>query len=153
MTAERGTAFALLRRKAGNAAVEFALIAPILAAMLVAMTDLGVALYEKMEIRNAAAAGAQYAIAKGWNSTAIQNAVTNATGMSGVSASPVPVQSCGCASGTTITAAACGSVCAGGATAGTYVTVNAQVQYATLFSYSGLPNPMTLSAQSTVRIQ
>jgi Flp pilus assembly protein TadG len=153
MTADLGAALALLRRRSGNAAIEFALIAPILAAMLVAMTDLGVALYENMEIRNAADAGVQYAIAKGWNSTAIQNAVTGATGMSGVSASPVPVQSCGCASGTTIASAACGSVCASGATAGTYVTVNAQAQYATLFSYPGLPNPMTLSAQSTVRIQ
>jgi Flp pilus assembly protein TadG len=153
MTAGLGTALAPLRRKSGNAAIEFALIVPILAAMLVAMTDLGVAIYEKMQIRAAADAGVQYAVAKGWNSTAIQNAVTSATSMSGVSASPVPVQSCGCASGTTIAPAACGSVCASGAAAGTYVTVNAQVQYATLFDYPGLPNPMTLSAQSTVRIQ
>ena len=102
MTAGLGTALAPLRRKSGNAAIEFALIAPILAAMLVAMTDLGVAIYEKMQIRAAADAGVQYAVAKGWNSTAIQNAVTSATSMSGVSASPVPVQSCGCASGTTM---------------------------------------------------
>jgi Flp pilus assembly protein TadG len=81
MTAGLGTALAPLRRKSGNAAIEFALIAPILAAMLVAMTDLGVAIYEKMQIRAAADAGVQYAVAKGWNSTAIQNAVTSATSM------------------------------------------------------------------------
>jgi len=56
----------VLRRCAGNAAVEFALIAPVLAATLVAMTDLGIGLYSKMQVENAAQAGAQYAIAKGW---------------------------------------------------------------------------------------
>ena len=145
--------FALLRRRGGNTAIEFAMIAPVLAGMLVGMTDLGVGIYENMEVRNAAQAGAQYAVAKGWDSTAIQNAVTGSSSMSGISASPAPAQSCGCASGTTIAAAACGSACPGGATAGTYVTVNAQAQYTPLFAYPGLPSPMTLSAQSTVRIQ
>jgi Flp pilus assembly protein TadG len=148
-----GAALAALRHKSGNAAIEFALIAPVLASVLVAMTDLGIALYESMEVNNAAQAGAQYAITKGWNSTAIQNAVTSASSLSGISASPAPAQSCGCASGTSVTAATCGATCAGGATAGTYVTVSAQAQYATLFSYPGLANPMTLSAQSTVRIE
>src|SRR5216683_6158696 len=100
-----GTALALLRRKSGNAAIEFALIAPILAAMLVAMTDLGVAIYEKMEICTAADAGVQYAVAKGWNSAAIQNAVTSATSLAGLSASPAPTKTCGCVSGATIAAA------------------------------------------------
>lgn len=148
-----GMILAALRRKSGNAAIEFVLIAPLLASALVAMTDLGIGLYERMEIRNAAQAGAQYAIAKGWNSGAIENAVASASTLSGISATPAPTQSCGCASGTTIAAASCGSLCPGGATAGTYVTVNAQAQYATLFSYPGLSNPMTLSAQSMVRIQ
>ena len=82
--------FALLRRRGGNTAIEFAMIAPILAGMLVGMTDLGVGIYENMEVRNAAQAGAQYAIAKGWDSTAIQNAVTGSSSMSGISASPAP---------------------------------------------------------------
>lgn len=144
---------AALRRKSGNAAIEFALIAPVLALMLVGMTDLGIGLYERMEIRNAAQAGAQYAVVKGWNASAIQNAVTSASTLSGVSATPAPTESCGCASGTTIASASCGSLCPNGAKAGTYVTVNAQAQYATIFSYPGLANPLTLNAQSTVRIQ
>jgi hypothetical protein len=36
---------------------------------------------------------------------------------------------------------------------GTYVTVSSQAQYSMLMSYPGLSNPLTLSAQSTVRIQ
>jgi Flp pilus assembly protein TadG len=142
-----------LRRCTGNAAVEFALIAPVLAATLVAMTDLGIGLYSKMQVENAAQAGAQYAIAKGWNSAAIQNAVTSASALASVGAVPAPVQSCGCVNGTAITAAACGSLCPGGVKVGTYVTVSAQASYSTLFSYPGLSSPMTLTGQSTVRIQ
>jgi Flp pilus assembly protein TadG len=148
-----GIVLAALRRNSGNAAIEFVLIAPLLISALVAVTDLGIALYERMEIRNAAQAGAQYAIAKGWDSGAIENAVAGASTLSGISATPAPTQSCGCVSGTAIVAAACGSLCPGGVAAGTYVTVNAQAQYATLFSYPGLANPLTLSAQSMVRIQ
>src|SRR5258708_38861884 len=114
----------VLRRRGGNTAIEFALIAPVLAGMLVGMTDLGVGIYENMQVRNAAQAGAQYAIAKGWDSTAIQNAVTGSGSMSGISASPAPAKSCGCACGTTIAAAACGTACAGGATGCTYITCN-----------------------------
>src|SRR5262249_44080924 len=133
--------------------IEFALMAPIFAAALVGMVDLGMALYQRMEVGNAAQAGAQYALNKGYDSAGITNAVTSATGLSGVTASPAPTKSCGCASGTAVTAVACGSVCATGALAGTYVTVNAQVSYSTLFSYPGLDSPMTLTGQSVIRIQ
>src|SRR5947209_5111210 len=61
------------------AAVEFAVIAPLLAGILVPVTDLGMCLYQKMQVQNSAQAGAQYASAHGWNSTSIQNAVTGAT--------------------------------------------------------------------------
>jgi Flp pilus assembly protein TadG len=144
---------ASLRSRAGNAAVEFALIAPILSSALVGMADLGIGLYERMEVENAAQAGAQYAIAKGWNASAVATAVTSASSLAAISAAPAPTQSCGCASGATLAAAACGSTCPGGALAGTYVTVNAQAQYATIFDYPGFTSPMTLTAQAVVRIQ
>jgi Flp pilus assembly protein TadG len=141
------------RGKAGNAAVEFALIAPILASALVAMVDLGVGFYERMEVENAAQAGAQYAISKGWNPSAVVTAVTSASSLASISAVPGPTQSCGCPNGTTLVAAACGSTCPGGALAGTYVTVNAQAQYATILNYPGLTSPVTLTAQAVVRTQ
>ena len=137
----------------GQTAVEFALVAPMLAAALVAMIDLGIGFYEKMEVENAAQAGAEYAIARGWNATSVANAVTASGTLAAISATPAPTQSCGCASGTTVAAASCGSTCPSGAAAGTYVTVNAQAQYKTILSYPGLASPMTLSAQSIVRLQ
>jgi hypothetical protein len=114
---------------------------------------LGWVFYQKMQVENAAQAGVQYAMAHGWNSTAIQNAVTAATSLSSLTASPAPSQSCGCPAGEAVTAAACGSTCAGGQSVGTYVTVSAQVVYRTLVPYPAIGSSLTLSAQSTARIQ
>jgi Flp pilus assembly protein TadG len=141
------------RSCSGTTAIEFALIAPILMTMLIGLTDFGIAFYEKMQVQAAAQAGAEYAARHGFGTSAVKGAVTAATGLAAISASPDPSQSCGCASGTTITAAACGSTCTGGATAGTYVTVNAQAKYATIFNYPGLASPLTLTAQTVMRIQ
>ncbi len=144
---------ALAASRSGIAAVEFALTAPVLAAMMIVVADFGMAAYQQMEVRNAAQAGAEYAVIKGWNSAAISGAVTGATGLTGLAANPAPVQSCGCPTGTAITAATCNSTCAAGGTAGTYVTVSAQSSYSTLIAYPGVTSPMTLSATSVVRIK
>lgn len=132
--------------------MEFGLIAPMLAAILLPVIDIGIGFYQRMQVQDAAQAGAQYAMTHGWNSTAIQNAVTSATTLS-IGASPAPVRSCGCPGTASVVSAACGSACTDGHPAGTYVTVSAQALYTTLVPYPGLGNSVTLSAQSTARIQ
>jgi Flp pilus assembly protein TadG len=143
---------ALLRAPEGNAAMEFGLVAPMLGALLVPLIDLGIGFYQRMQVQDAAQAGAQYAMTHGWNSTAIQNAVTSATTLS-ISASPAPVRSCGCPGTASVVSAACGSTCTDGHPTGTYVTVSAQALYTTLVPYPALGSSVTLSAQSTARIQ
>lgn len=146
------------RNREGASAIELALTLPVIAAMIVPLTDLGMGAYTKMQVVNAAQAGAEYALAKGasnYNATNISSAVTSATGLSGVSASPAPAEACGCITGTTITnegAPPCSTVCASG-TDGLFVTVGAQATYTTLFPYPGISSPLTLSATSVVRIQ
>ena len=135
-----------------NAAVEFSLAAPVLAIIFVPLIDIGMAVYQQMQVQDAAQAGAQYAMAHGWNSSAIQNAVTSATALS-VTASPAPSKSCGCPDGSSVSAAACGSTCPDGQTAGTYVTVGAQATYVPLLPYPTMGSSVTLSAQATARIQ
>lgn len=137
----------------GTSAVEFCIIAPMLAAVLVPLIDLGLAFYQQMQVDDAAQAGAQYAMAHGWNTSAIQSAVTGATGLAGVSASPAPSRSCGCPSGTAVTAADCGSTCDDGQSARTYVTVSARATYTTLIPYPTIGSSVVLTAQSTVRVQ
>src|SRR5947209_8673258 len=73
----------------GSAAVEFSVVAPVLAVVLVPLIDIGMAVYQQMQVQDAAQAGAQYAMAHGWNSASIQNAVTGATALS-VTAAPAP---------------------------------------------------------------
>ena len=146
---------ALRRATAGIAAVEFAIAAPLFF-MLVPLADLGIGLTEKMQVAAAAEAGAQYALSNGFDPTKIAQAVTSATILGGVIAAPVPILSCGCpnASGTGLTTVLCGTACAStGQAAGSYITVSASFVYRPLLSYANLGSSVTLSAQSTVRIQ
>jgi len=112
----------------GAAAIEFAVIGGVFSAMMVVSGDLGLAYYANMQVQTAAQIGAQYAVvngAKAFDATAISNAVVNATSTTGITATPAPVQFCGCPSGTTLTAATCGTVCADGTGTGTYARVSA----------------------------
>jgi Flp pilus assembly protein TadG len=141
------------RAEEGIAAIEFAILGAVLCFLVVAVGDVGLGFYSDMQVQNSAQAGAQYAAVHGFNSTAISSAVTNATSVTGISASPAPQQFCGCANGTTVAAATCSSTCANGMTAGTYVSVSAARTYSTLISYPGFPASYNQTATSTVRIQ
>ena len=144
---------AFCRAKSGVAALEFGIISPVLIAVLLPLIDVGLGLYQEMEVENAAQAGAQYAMVHGWNSANIQSAITNATTLASVSAAPAPAKTCGCPGGTSVTAATCNSNCTDGQQARTYVTASAQAVYTPLVSYVGIGTSVTISRQSTVRIQ
>ena len=142
----------LWRAQDGVGAIEFAVVAGILCILLLGIVDFGIGFWEKMEVGTAARAGAEYAAKNPYDSTKIQAAVTNATSLSSVLASPAPAQTCGCPDATTgITAATCGAACPNGDLAGTFVTVNAQASYRTIFGWPGISNPMTLASSVTVR--
>ena len=137
----------------GAALVEFSLFAPILLPMIVCTMDFGLGIYRNMQVQHAAQAGAQYAIAHGYDSSSISSAVTNATDFAGISASPAPNQFCGCPTDTGVTVVTCPATCDGGVVAGIYVTVSAQATYNTIVPYPLVGSSFALSAQSTVRIQ
>ncbi len=143
-----------LRDQRGAAAVEFGLMLPVVAAMAVPIIDVSLGVYTQQQVRDAAEAGARYVALHGFTTTtAIQNAVTQATGLSSLSATPAPTQSCGCPTSTGIAAATCGATCPNGQVAGYYATVNAQYVYTPPFAYSVLGKSVTLTAQSVVRYQ
>ncbi len=150
------------RRREGTAAVEFALAAPLLVAILLPMIDLGIAAYQDMEVHDAAQAGAQYALLNAnatvpmpsSYSTAIQNAATNATTLSTISATPAPSTACGCSSGPAVVLSTdCTTPCANTLAPGYYVTVQTQATYTPLLPFSVFGNSTTLSASTTVRVQ
>ena len=126
--------------RAGTTAVEFALAAPLLLGLLMPVADLGLAYSLQIQVQQAAQAGAQYASLHPWNSnsiTAITSAVTSATRLSALAASPSPYQTCGCPDGSKIAADTCNSLCANGESAGYYIIVNAQLPYLPNFAVYG----------------
>ena len=146
----------LIRGRRGTSAVEFALAAPVLVGLLVPVADLGIAYARQIQVQQAAQAGAQYATFHAWNSgspSAIAKAVTAASTLAGITASPAPSEFCGCPNGSSVASATCNSTCPNGQTAGYYAVVNAQLTYTPQLPYSVLGNPVTLRAQSTVRVR
>jgi Flp pilus assembly protein TadG len=138
----------------GAAAIEFAIVGAVLCLLVVATGDIGMGFYSYMEVQNSAQAGAEYAAVHGYNSGAISTAVTNATSVTGITASPAPMQFCGCASGAAVNSVTCGTVCLNNnMPAGTYVTASASRTYSTLISYPMFPASYQQTATSTVRIQ
>jgi Flp pilus assembly protein TadG len=143
----------LLRDRHGIAAIEFALLGPILAMSMVVAADAGFGFYSYMQVQTSAQVGAQYAIGHTFDATAISNAVTAATPATGISASPTPSTFCGCPSSSTVATATCGSTCTDGSVAGTYARVTATRTYTTIIPYPMLPASYTQTSVSTVRIQ
>lgn len=139
--------------RCGIAAIEFAIMVPTLVMMTICTVDLGMGIYSNMQVQNAAQAGAQYAMVHGFDANSISSAVSNATGQSGISASPPPVQYCGCATAAGVTTIACGSPCPAGAVYGNYVQVSTQGTYKTILPYPMIANSFTLTARSNVRVQ
>ena len=137
----------------GAAAVEFGFMIPIFGLILISVIDIGLSVYRKMQVEQAAQVGAQYAMVHGFDASAISTAVTSASNATAVTATPSPTKFCGCVTGSSISKVTCGATCAGGAIAGTYTTVSAQASYPTILDYRVVPATSTFSAQSTVRLQ
>jgi Flp pilus assembly protein TadG len=137
----------------GVAAIEFALALPVLLLLLAGVADLGFAVYAKMQVQDAAEAGALYAAQNGWNPAGIGAAVVQATGAANILASPAPSQFCGCPTGGHIVATTCGANCPDGTAAGSYIQVNASVPRPSILTSFGFSLPATLTGQAVVRVQ
>lgn len=140
----------LLEHAEGSAAVEFAMIMPILVALLVFTFDLGTGGYVKARVESAAQAGTTYVEAHGWDQQGITRSVLEATNLRGVNIQAA--LSCNCVSGTDIVPATCGGTCPNGARAGLYAKVTASSVYAPVIPYPGIDRSLTLSASSIVRV-
>ncbi len=141
------------RENSGAAAVEFGFVASLLCFLFVGLADFGMGYWKKMQVGNAARAGAQYAMKNGWSSSGISTAITSATSFGSIAASPAPTQACGCPNASSgIVATSCGASCTGGGTAGTYVTANATASYSPLLPYPGIASTFTFVATNTLQI-
>lgn len=140
----------LKRWHSGAAAVEFGLFAPILLIMLVGTIELGISMYQAMQVSNAVEAGALWVMKTG-DVAGIAAAAQNASAVTGITATTT--QFCGCPNATGITATVCGSgaTCGAGTPAGQYVRINAQLPHQSML-VNTLGLPATFTAKSIVRL-
>ncbi len=149
-----GAFFGRTRRAiAGVAAIELSLVSPLLITGVLAAGELGITIYRETQVNFAAQAGINYAVAHGFDSTAVSNAIVNSTNYAAISATPAPSQFCGCATATGVAAASCGSTCSSGFKAGTYVQANSKAQFSPIIPNPWQKSTVTLTAQAIVRIQ
>jgi Flp pilus assembly protein TadG len=156
-----------LRARHAVAAIEFALVSPVLLAFIGGLTDFGLALADQGRLASAVAQGAQYAYLNPTTvtATAIQKIVVASASLSGMTASTVHVTgpSFFCVnSGTPPTLAATTgtppvpvtviTTCQDGTNAGSYVEITASYVYPALMpGFSHLVSP-TLTEAVTARI-
>ena len=165
---------------AGAALVEATIIVPILVVMSIYVMDFGLLFYSKMEMQNAAQAGAQWAVAnRTYNCSDIQVAAQYATKLPASQITVSSCQFCGCSENSsgnanvtppaacftnstctsTSTPTACtvapNSTCNTTGVAGNYVTVYAKptTTYKSLVPYGLISSTYDTSATTTVRIQ
>ncbi len=132
--------------KRGAAAIEFAIITPVMLAALAGIGDYGVTVYEKMELTSAARSGAQIALDDYTNTATIKQTVVEATN-AGISAGDVTTTIfCECDDGTSLSS--CSNSC-GGANVKYYMTITASKVHNLIF----LGTPMTLTGSTTVRVR
>ncbi|MEQ8179972.1 MAG: pilus assembly protein [Amphiplicatus sp.] len=132
---------ALMRRKDGVAAIEFAIFAPILTAALLLMSDIGLAMTERISLQQGVRAGAQFVMSGVTDTEDLKDLIRAAsTGLSksdqdDVSLGGAPlvdaVKSCRCSSDGAIVA--CDSTCADDRPCYVFFDLSAEKTYEALF--------------------
>jgi Flp pilus assembly protein TadG len=146
----------LKNRRKGNAILEFAIIGPVLIAVLFATMDFSRIFYYGEIVAGAARAGTQFALlssanagnTSGMQAAAVADGRSNTTAAQNFTASATTF--CQCSGGTTNVS--CTSTCGTGSP-WSYVQVNTSLQFSTIFNYYLLPQTVTVNGSSTVRVQ
>jgi Flp pilus assembly protein TadG len=138
------------------AAIEFALLAPVLLFLFGGMADLGFSLRCQGLLAGAVASGAQYAFntGAGVSAATVKQVVQGGSSLSGVSATVSgPGLFCVSGSPAALVAAGSGQTCADGSAPGTYLTISGTYIYTKLLPFeSWFLNP-TLTQTVSVRLQ
>lgn len=131
----------------GAAAVEFALMVPVVVAGLAGVANYGLAIFEKIEMESAARAGAQMAIRDRENTSAIQQNVVDSTNLT-ITTSDVSVSNtCRCADINAVVG--CSTTCTNKDPLQFYTTVRVAKNFTLLL----LGTTISLSESVTVRTE
>ncbi len=149
----------------GQSAVEFAIVVPVLALMLVAIADFARVFFVSVAVNNAARAGAQYGsqtVSTAQDTTGMQKAASLDFGCvpSGSATCPnlpnwsTPTASqCTCTVSNPQTVTLCASSYCTYSANSTYVTVNTSATFSTILNYPGIAHSYTLTGQAIMQVQ
>jgi Flp pilus assembly protein TadG len=143
-------------KRKGNAIIEFAIIAPVMIAMMFAVMDFSRVFYFGEIASGAARAGTEYALlstsnagnTSGMIAAATSDANTNTPASMNFQAQATTF--CECAGSTT--QISCSSSC-GSSAMWYYAQVTTTIQFSTFFNYYLLPQTLSVAGASTVRVQ
>ena len=150
------------RRSAGDrrgvAAVQFAVIAPVLLLLTVGVIDFSLYIGTRIELEQALRAGAQYALKDYTNTATIIAAVTGATDLSPVTVTYDPAANSYCECSDGIANACPGNdaytMCSNGDRPGRFVTITGSTTFDPMFTdLPGLSSNMTVTRDVTLRIR
>ncbi len=131
----------------GAAAVEFALILPILFSVVVGISDFGVVMMRKNDINIVINTGFHYALLKNDSASSIERAMTNATSINPLTVSAT--QMCLCPNNITVS---CNNQCSDATPPARYYRLEAEAAINPIFT-ALLTNPYTIKAFAMVRVQ
>jgi len=140
----------LARCRKGASAIELALLSPLFLLLLVGVFDFGMAIIGKMQLNNAATAGAQYAILDDRDADGLQQAVVSATSLGG-DFSVATARVCECLDGRVVTCSNPDS-CGIGVRRRQFIEVAVTRLFAMVLDYPGLANPLPLTGRSRIQI-
>lgn len=140
----------LFRCRDGVGAVEFALMLPILVALMVAIADFGLAVNEKMRLTSAARAGAQVAYKASGDLSGVVAAVQMASGLNADNISVTSQKTCACLDGSAV---ACTGTCSDGNSVRAYVTVSVSEQWSPVIVSTVMSGPVTMTGTAVLRVK
>lgn len=139
--------FKFIRKCQGTAAVEFALIMPMLFLVLSGIFNFGLILIKKDALNSVINAGLLYSIRQSSNMSNIQAKMSASTSLTPLTVSAT--QSCQCSDGSAIS---CASLCTGGVQPSTFVTLTASSTVALYALDFVLTNPYPITETATIRV-
>jgi Flp pilus assembly pilin Flp len=143
---------ASVRNERGTAAIEFGLLIPLLAALLLSGAEIGFFIQQTMVVNSAVAVGVAVASKNGFDAKEITSAILNDAEVPGMAVTPAPKLFCGCAVKNSVAEIRCDGQCAGNIAPGHYLTVGARLKPQTIMPGGTLPLPSLIAVQSTTRL-
>lgn len=143
---------ALRRSDAGSAAVELAVVAPLLALLALGVSEFGRVYYSAITVAGAARAGAQYGaqnVLTSMDTALINQAARNEAADVGT-ISATSSRFCRCPDGTT---PSCTGTCPGYGGPEVFVRVSTSKTLSFLMKYPGMPTSISISRTATFRVQ